>query len=89
MDLAKFVHAGCGHAQHARPANSTLSRKGMKFIRGIGWCMFFMGIGMAVRGWSDRFYYGNEVAPGIFGALIGLAIAVGMNLLINRKPRGG
>lgn len=61
----------------------------MKFIRGIGWCMFFMGIGMVIRGCTDSHYYGNEVAPGILGGLVGLAIAVGMNMLINRKSSGG
>ena len=52
----------------------------MKFIRGIGWSMFFMGIGVAIRGCADSHYYGNEVVPGILGALVGLAIAVGMKI---------
>jgi hypothetical protein len=44
---------------------------------------------MVIHGCVDSYYYGNEVVPGILGGLVGLAIAVGMNLLIHRKPSGG
>jgi hypothetical protein len=52
----------------------------LKFIRGVGFCMFFMGIGLVFRG--------EDMGAAILGGSVGLGIGVCMNLAINklRKP---
>ena len=51
----------------------------LKFIRGIGFCMFFMSIGLMFRG-------GEMAVAGICGAF-GIGLGVAMNLAI-QKARG-
>jgi len=54
----------------------------MKFIRNVGWCMFFIGIGWSIRSFSDPSY---NLGAAVMGGLFGLAIALGSNYVINKR----
>ncbi len=59
--------------------------KVIRVIRNIFYCMFFMGIGIVIRGiFSSDPSDGNQITPAIVIGLISLGIGAALNALANK-----